>query len=425
MSPNAGTLTRILAVVAALGIALATAPMPAAAATPKAQQEEAAALSRLAAKRAESGEFAKAAEMFHEAYRIDAGYPGYLYSAARAEEKAGMLAEAERDYTKFIDVAPKGHPKLGDAAKNLNHVRSLRSTAVTAAEAAKKAASEKAAAESAAAARLAEERAAADRIAAEKAKAQRDAAERAAAEKAAAEKAAAERIAAEKAKAQRDAAERAAAEKAAAEKAAAEKAKAQRDAAERAAAEKAAAAKEAADQAQAAKKAEADRERREKAESEARAAARADLDRRARAQAALERRNRDRQKLEEHSGGATGPKAEPGITAADERDNGATAWYIGGGAAAVVAIGLAAWAQSDAADLAASYEVKDSSGAITGVTYDDAAAQTRSIHARAYTAAGVGVVGVGLFIVGVVKAMGGKSIACLPAGDGAALAWRF
>ncbi|MBM4345994.1 MAG: hypothetical protein FJ100_21685 [Deltaproteobacteria bacterium] len=72
----------------------------------------------------DAGRFAKAAELYHQAYAIDASEPGYLFSAARAADKGEDLPAAERDYTAFLKVAPPKHEKYEAAQNYLLDVRS-------------------------------------------------------------------------------------------------------------------------------------------------------------------------------------------------------------------------------------------------------------------------------------------------------------
>ena len=67
-----------------------------------AKKTEAAALSTVAMQKAEAGDWKMAANMFQAAYAADPETHGYLYSAGRAEHKAGQYDLAERDYRAFI-----------------------------------------------------------------------------------------------------------------------------------------------------------------------------------------------------------------------------------------------------------------------------------------------------------------------------------
>ncbi len=79
-------------------------------------KEEAAAISQVAEEKNNAGDFAMCGELFQKAYRLDPSYLGYLFSAARCEQKAGQLDAAERDYRQFIARTPPGD-KLAEKAK--------------------------------------------------------------------------------------------------------------------------------------------------------------------------------------------------------------------------------------------------------------------------------------------------------------------
>ena len=87
-------------------------------------EKRAMASSVLARGELDAGNFDKAAELYHSAFKLHAAEPGYLYSAARAEEKGGDLVGAERDYQLFLKVAPPKHEKYEAAKNNLLQVRS-------------------------------------------------------------------------------------------------------------------------------------------------------------------------------------------------------------------------------------------------------------------------------------------------------------
>ena len=97
----------------AIGAVLLAVPVDAA--VPAAKKTEAAALSTVAMNKATEGKFGVAAEMFHAAFRADPETPGYLYSAARAEHKAGKLALAEAHYVEFLRKAPADDPLVSKA----------------------------------------------------------------------------------------------------------------------------------------------------------------------------------------------------------------------------------------------------------------------------------------------------------------------
>jgi len=363
--------------------AVAAQVAPALAATPVAQKDAAAVLSRLAADKHDAREFAKAADLFHEAYQLDRDFPAYLYSAARCEDKAGMNAEAERDYQRFIDAAPRGHEKLGDAAKNLSDIRAKVAAEREAAAARAKGPPDKAAA----------------RLAAEKARAEQTERDRLAAEKKAADqKAAQEKIWAEQKAREQKAAERNAAE----QKAARDKALADQQAREQKAAE----------QKVLRDKALAELHARERAATELRAS-----DRVTEQKAAAERAARTRKAPESPAAVAAPVVRTPGHSAGSN-GSGAVPWLIGGGALGAVAIGLAGWAAADASSLEKDLNKADAGHRITGVGYDDAIARASSIDTRAWIAGGCGVAGAALLVYGGVRLVKASNISVAPRPDG-------
>ena len=67
--------------------------------------EQAAAISIAARGKARTGDFKTCAELYHQAWIMDASERGYLYSAARCEQKAGLLTRANQDYARYLDGA--------------------------------------------------------------------------------------------------------------------------------------------------------------------------------------------------------------------------------------------------------------------------------------------------------------------------------
>jgi tetratricopeptide (TPR) repeat protein len=104
----------------------------------KSSKDEAAAISQVAARKHEAGDFALCANLYHQAYRTDSTYLGYLFSAARCAQKAGDLDGAERDYRLFLELSPDGEPLNEKAHAFLTEVAEARKVA----EAQKKAAEE-------------------------------------------------------------------------------------------------------------------------------------------------------------------------------------------------------------------------------------------------------------------------------------------
>ena len=85
--------------------------------------EEAAALSIVAKGKADAGEFALAAEMYLQAWRLYAKETGYLYSAARCFHKAARWEDAGKAYAEFGRVAPADHPARSKALGYQEEVR--------------------------------------------------------------------------------------------------------------------------------------------------------------------------------------------------------------------------------------------------------------------------------------------------------------
>ncbi|MBI5609009.1 MAG: hypothetical protein HY902_09015 [Deltaproteobacteria bacterium] len=88
----------------------------------KNNKEEAAAISQIAEEKNNSGDFAMCGELFQKAYRLDPSYLGYLFSAARCEQKAGQLDAAERDFRLFIARTPEGDKLAEKARKYLDEI---------------------------------------------------------------------------------------------------------------------------------------------------------------------------------------------------------------------------------------------------------------------------------------------------------------
>lgn len=97
-------------VLAATCAGLIAAPAWAAPPRKKSGKDEAAAISQVAARKHEAGDFALCASLYHQAFRTDPTFLGYLFSAARCAQKGGDLDVAERDYRQFLDLSPDGEP---------------------------------------------------------------------------------------------------------------------------------------------------------------------------------------------------------------------------------------------------------------------------------------------------------------------------
>lgn len=67
------------------------------------------ALAAQAAVVAKGGQIALAGQMFHAAFKLNASAWEYLYSAARAEQLAGDIPGARRDYARYLGGAPQDH----------------------------------------------------------------------------------------------------------------------------------------------------------------------------------------------------------------------------------------------------------------------------------------------------------------------------
>jgi hypothetical protein len=65
----------------------------------------------------------QATELYRKAYEADPSEPGYLYSVARAEQAAGRLDDAERDFLAFLKVAAAAHALTSKAKDSLIEVR--------------------------------------------------------------------------------------------------------------------------------------------------------------------------------------------------------------------------------------------------------------------------------------------------------------
>ena len=68
------------------------------------QKKVAVALAQRAAQAFETGDMAKAAEGYNDAYRNDPSEPNYLYGAARAEQSGHLYEKAERHFREFISL---------------------------------------------------------------------------------------------------------------------------------------------------------------------------------------------------------------------------------------------------------------------------------------------------------------------------------
>lgn len=95
-------------------------------------QEEAAAVSQVAAAKNVAGEFTLCGNLYQQAYRTDPSFLGYLFSAARCEQKAGDLDAGERDFRLFLARSPSGDDLNEKAQQFLDEILDVRRKAVAA-----------------------------------------------------------------------------------------------------------------------------------------------------------------------------------------------------------------------------------------------------------------------------------------------------
>lgn len=96
---------------------------PAAAQVNLSKSEEAAALSQAARAKFKEQRFGVCAAMYREAFGLDRGQVGYLYSAALCEQKATNFAAAERDYRTVLGLVGPEHALAGKARGHIAEVR--------------------------------------------------------------------------------------------------------------------------------------------------------------------------------------------------------------------------------------------------------------------------------------------------------------
>ncbi len=101
---------------------------------PSAKKDEAAAISQIAMTKAKAGDYKLCAELYHQAYRTDPAFLGYLYSAARCAQKGGNLDAAERDFRALLRRAPADHELAPRAQKHIEEVLKTRAEAPPIAE---------------------------------------------------------------------------------------------------------------------------------------------------------------------------------------------------------------------------------------------------------------------------------------------------
>ncbi len=177
-APTGARAPRRLVWALTLGLLLAAITAPAVSAQAATARERGIEIAAIAKARAKAGSFKLAAQMFHEAFKIDATEWSYLFSAGRCEQLGGQLVASEATYTRFLQVAPGGHALRDRAIRELTQVRvalakknadAARRSAEAKAALAKHTAAQDAARKAEAARRAAEDRARAARAASDRA----------------------------------------------------------------------------------------------------------------------------------------------------------------------------------------------------------------------------------------------------------------
>lgn len=92
----------------------------------KSGKDEAAAISQVAARKHEAGDFPLCASLYHQAWRADPLFLGFLFSAARCEQKAGDLDASERDFKQFLNLSPDDEPLNEKARTFLGEIAEAR-----------------------------------------------------------------------------------------------------------------------------------------------------------------------------------------------------------------------------------------------------------------------------------------------------------
>ncbi len=82
-------------------------------------REDALAMSRQGLEAYLAGEFGLAADLYGRAYRTWPSEVLYLYNAARASQRAGRAADAERMYKEYLQIAPPSQPEVAKARAHL------------------------------------------------------------------------------------------------------------------------------------------------------------------------------------------------------------------------------------------------------------------------------------------------------------------
>ncbi|MCO4760961.1 MAG: hypothetical protein KC502_05615 [Myxococcales bacterium] len=108
-------------------VVIMTCAMPVAHAQPQLDKaEQAAAISITAVARARAGDFKTCAMLFHQAWIMHPAERGYLYSAARCEQKAGQLDKAYINYGRYLESASAGDSLAAKAKKHRTEIEVAR-----------------------------------------------------------------------------------------------------------------------------------------------------------------------------------------------------------------------------------------------------------------------------------------------------------
>ncbi len=119
--------TPILAMFVAVGLSISVYATPrdnGAPSTSLARRNEAAAISKVALRKAMQGHLGLAAELYISAYQTDPTTHGYLYSAARALHLNGDTVAATAKYKLFLQRVDNDDPMAANARKHLASLRS-------------------------------------------------------------------------------------------------------------------------------------------------------------------------------------------------------------------------------------------------------------------------------------------------------------
>ena len=87
-------------------------------------REDALAMSRQGLEAYLAGEFGLSADLYGRAYRTWPSEALYLYNAARASQRAGRSADAERMYKEYLQIAPPSQAEISKARYHLSELQS-------------------------------------------------------------------------------------------------------------------------------------------------------------------------------------------------------------------------------------------------------------------------------------------------------------